>query len=332
MSSSDQTARVYSVHELSEFVYCRRAGTIAVEAKQEDFGEEGRPINLGYLPRYSLLEIEARISQGMIALLVLLGIALVAFIGLGISLLNGYTQSFRIFQATLGLSLLASFLDVIFLVRLLWRRRDALKMPAREPQFLSDDGAVPIHWWELRAAGFEVRRFQDVLFAEEHRIKGRPWAILVRGTDCIPVLRKHGENPGIYPNHLVRIAGYCQLIETVTNYDSPYGIILLPGRLDAMAVPYSPAVQAKLRGALEIADQAMAQFPEPDPPADDRICLTCPHAQLRRYVAGKSDTVYQGQPLPPLTVVRDGVHLHTTCGDRFRTRDLPTLRAIDGSR
>ena len=215
------------------------------------------------------------------------------------------------------------------MVRLLLRRREALGKREREPEF-NGDGAVPIHWWELRAAGFATRRFEEPLSDEELGIKGRPWAILVRGTDCVPVLRMHGENEGLYANHYVRMAAYCHLIESSTNYHSPYGVILLPRRLDAMAVPNTDQVQAKLRGAVEIAEHGMAQFPGPDEPANDKICLRCPFAQPRKYVAGKSDTIYQGKELPPNSVRHNGVFVHTTCGDRFRW-DPPTLKAIKQS-
>ena len=108
MGPETSTRRMFSVHELSQFVYCPRAGVIAVEAEKEDDGEEGRPINLGYLPKYILMNLETAIARYAIALFALLGIAVLAFIGAGVAALGNNVTLFRFSQWTMGLSLLAS--------------------------------------------------------------------------------------------------------------------------------------------------------------------------------------------------------------------------------
>lgn len=315
--------RLISVHELSQFVYCPRAGVIAYESETEDQGVEGRPLNLGYLPQYSLISMERYISRAAVVLCVLVSLGMIALVVACVAPLAGDLRMFRVAQVSLGVLLVASFVDIAVLIILLRRRRQALRTPPREPVFLGD-GAYPIHWWELRAAGFSPRCFKEVLRDGELGIKGRPWAILVRGTQCIPVLRMNGNNDGVYPNHMVRIAGYCHLIEATTNYESPYGIALLPRRLDAMAIPYTSGLKSRLHGAMKTARGAVAQLPGPDEPTDTGICLNCPQARLRRYVFGKSNTLYLGQKLPPVSVRANGNSWHTTCGDRFQWKP-PTL-------
>ena len=327
-TKSDSTkVRAISVHELSQFVYCPRAGVITYESETEDEGVEGRPTNLGYLPKYWLIDIEAYISRAAVVLCVLVSLGVIALVVAGVAALAGDLRMFRFAQVSLGVSLVASLVDIAVLIVLLRRRRQALGTPPREPQFLGD-GASPIHWWELRAAGFSPRRFEGVLLDEELGIKGRPWAILVRGTQCVPVLRMNGDNDGVYPNHMVRVAGYCHLIEAVTNYESSYGIVLLPRRLDAMAIPHTSQLKSRLHAAIETARRAIPQFPGPDEPANMDICLNCPLARLRRYVFGKSNTSYQGKMLPPVSVKTNGGFLHTTCGDRFQWQP-PTLVALE---
>ena len=76
------------MHELSQFVYCPRAGLIAYEAEKEDEGVEGRPTDVSYLPEYSLINIEAAISRAVVILLVLVTLGVVAAIAAGIAALN----------------------------------------------------------------------------------------------------------------------------------------------------------------------------------------------------------------------------------------------------
>jgi hypothetical protein len=322
--SHSKHVRLISVHELSQFVFCLRSGALAYESETEDEGFEGRPINLGYLPQYSLISIEAYISRAVVVLCVLVVLGVISLVVAGVAALAGDLRVLCIAQMFLGAILVVSLVDVAVLIVLLRRRRRALRTPGREPLFLGD-GAYPVHWWELRAAGFSPRRFKDVLQDEELGIKGRPWAILLRGTRCIPVLRMNGDNDGVYPNHMVRIAGYCHLIEAVTNYESPYGIALLPRRLDAMAVPNTSSLKSTLRAKVKTARSVIDLLPDsPDEPEKKTICLNCPLARPRRFIFGKSDTVYFGQKLRPCGVEANGSTWHTTCGDRFGWRP-PTL-------
>jgi hypothetical protein len=301
---------------------------IAYESETEDTGVEGRPLNLGYLSQYSVINMERDISRGAVVLLVLVSLGVIALIAAGVAALVGNVVMLRVAQVSLGVLLLGSLIDIALLIILLRRRRQALRTPAREPSF-HGEGAYPIHWWELRAAGFSPRRYEDVLYDEELGIDGRPWVVLVRGLQRIPVLRMNGDNDGVYENHTVRVAGYCQLIEAATNCESPYGIVLLPRRLDAMAIPFTPTLKAELRDTIDMTRDAVAKLPAPpEEPADTHICRNCPLAHPRRYVFGKSNTVYRGDKLPPVSVKAKGAYWHTTCGDRFQWKP-PTLVALE---
>jgi hypothetical protein len=317
------------VHELSQFVYCPRAGLIAYEAETQDEGVEGRPTDLSHLPEYSLINIEAAISRAVVILFILVSLGVVAVIAAGIAALAKNLWIYRVSQwALLGI-LIGCFYRIRILFVLLRRRRLALRTQAREPIFLGD-GAYPIHWWELRAAGFSIRRLERILHDEELGINGRPWAILVRGTECIPVFRMCGENERVYPNHMVRVAGYCRLVEAAMNYDSPYGIVLLPRRLDAMAIPHTPQLKAKLQGAIEIAMHTVTLGRDPDEPTNKKVCINCPLGKPRKYVAGKSTNYFKTQPLDPYCVSAQGFNWHTPCGDRFKWIP-PTLVALVSS-
>jgi hypothetical protein len=117
---------------------------------------------------------------------------------------------------------------------------------------------------------------------------------------------------------MVRVAGYCHLVEATTNYECPYGIVLLPRRLDAMAIPHTPQLKSKLQGAMEIGRHTLAMESDPDEPANQKVCINCPFARPRKYVAVKSTHYYKTQPLVPYTVEADGRSWHTHCGDRFK--------------
>ena len=134
--SAPRKLRPISVHELSQFVYCPRAGVLAYESETEDKGVEGRPINLGYLPQYGLMNIEAYISRGAVILCILVSLGVIALIVASVAALVGDLRMFRFAQVFLGVLLAGCLVDIAVLIVLLRRRRKALRTPPREPVFL----------------------------------------------------------------------------------------------------------------------------------------------------------------------------------------------------
>ena len=312
----DDQRPTFGVYELSQFAFCRRAGILARESPKDDEQDEGRRLRLDFLPRYDLANINALLRKLAYIFLGLLGVGGFAFVGVTLSLLVGYPRLSACLWIVLNLAILACMIDLYFIAKLALRRRKALGTPAREPLF-DGNGAVPIDWWELRAAGFSPRTFQSVQKDESLGIHGRPFAVLIRKAQCIPVAKMHGKDRAPLTSHFVRIAGYCQLMDAATNFNTPFGILLRPKSLEAWAIPNTASLKEKLHATLKDATEVLAEPLPPKPPDNKNVCLNCPLGTPRRYVSGKTDTLVHGKAIPPVTVKVRGKHWHCPCGDRF---------------
>ncbi len=317
-----------SVHELSQYQYCPRAGLLAHEAPFDEAGEDWPTIRLSYLPKYNLAEIERWIS---VVTIVLVGVIVAAGVALGwvvLATLLGKSGAVGFGWWAFGSAFLASLGVLYLIVMLVRRRREALGTKPREPEFTSEE-PVSIHWWELRAAGYQPRsppKFDDEELLNLH---GKPWVVLVRGDHWIPVLRMRGESETIHANHMLRLAGYRYLIEVNTHYETPYGLVLLPNSLKAKAVPASALGQAELKTVIADFRQLIDSRRAPEPPTRQSLCDKCFFGLPHRYVMNRSETYSEGQPLPPLTVKVAGKYWHSKCGDRFRWHTPPTRKFAD---
>lgn len=326
--SESSSKRLFSINQLSQHTYCPRAGILACESPFEDIGDDSRPIRLGYLPQYSLVEIEKWIARSVGILCVVFGIAALALLVILISYLANSRTYAGYAWAAFAFSFPVGVADLVVLSVLTSRRRSALGTPAREPQFGTEEPA-PIHWWELRSAGLVPREPERLVDDELWGIKGRPWAVLVRGSVWIPVLRMMGKSSQLHPNHFVRIAAYCTLIETTTNYESPYGIVLLPNSLEAKAIPNAGQQKRRLEIAVTGIRDLMASRQVPAPPEDEKVCDECFFGKPHRFIENQSETTCDGEMLPPLTVKAYGKYWHSKCGDRFRWHTPPTRKFAD---
>jgi len=186
-----------------------------------------------------------------------------------------------------------------------------------------------LNWWSLRKAGFDCIKLLDALSAPDGDLNGKPWRILTKGnTIGVPVIRRHQGNSDWGPQHEVRIAAYCDLIEKCQNQSAPFGVILFAGSTECVIIPNTPALQTRCRLALE----SVQEFLEiqargtriPAAPTDKR-CTGCPYGKPREFQRGKSESVFNEKPVTPYTTnsyrPSDGKlrgTFHCDCGDRFQ--------------
>ncbi|MBX3414034.1 MAG: hypothetical protein KF708_15195 [Pirellulales bacterium] len=219
-----------TVHTLSEFVFCPRAGAIAYANQQMDEVDLPPPrFNLDYLPDYSLALIEEALDHQLRSFRRLGLQVLAAIIGGGLLWWGGY----RLILLPIALLLLRQ--AVLFSQRLsnvlllAARRRAALAAQAREPVRDSDQ-MQKVNWWELLRAGYESEAHELVLEDESLQLAGRPWRVLSRGSLRIPVVKAltpaGDRSPLPKPQHAARVAAYCRLLSQSVGGESPFGIVI----------------------------------------------------------------------------------------------------------
>lgn len=320
------------VHVLSEFVFCARAGTLALESEGKDQGEEGTHIGprldgfcydydearfyealqndwgelrrwLTWLAPAVLLPFAAwRMYSGMAALLVSLPMLWVA------------TQMLEAVKT----------LVIHIRTQNIYRAASAVTID------MAPTNLIQVDWWSLRKAGFDCHKPADAYSNDQ--LVGKPWRVLVKDTMWrIPVIRKHRGDAVCHTQHVVRAAAYCQLVESCEGGRAPFAVLLFAGSFDCVIIPNSATSQREL-------DRALDDFAEflrvsdggrfiPAVPADNR-CRGCPWG---RPIPMSEPTILKGQTLWPLRIegIRKG-EFHCPCGDRFnfvpRHADILRLR------
>lgn len=311
------------VHVLTEFLYCPRAGVIAWETAAHDIGDEEPPPRLDYLPRFDVRlmheELERRLNRFWVySALCLFGVAtfaLAAYFRSSWGLLSG------IF-GTLAAGYFAGkeFYSAVLLILLIRRVENTLPLEPSSP--LTE--VEPIDWWELLAAGFVSKRYDEdeVLNDPELRLAGRPWRILARGDLRIPVFLQRRPTDRLYPQHFARISAYCHLVELATGFDAPYGIVLHAGRYSGWAVPNSLHAMSELQRGLELARttiSALRRQHRIPPNPSTTLCWNCPFARPRRFRQSFMERIFGKRPamVPYVFQLRER-NYHSVCGDRFR--------------
>ena len=329
-TSRNQAHRPIGVHVLSEHVFCPRAALIASELGQDTGDEEP---NLG--PRLDLFvhynehKFAEALQQawGEMRLWVALmapSLFVVFLASYFHSLLAGFVVSLPL------LILLAKCWDTLNHVIALVRERARFEAAAHVEIDMWPTEERSLDWWSLRKAGFDCTNLFDKLEAPEGDTIGRPWRILMKGnTTGIPVIRRRSGSSGKGPQHDIRVAAYCNLIEKCQNQSAPFGVILFSGTTDCLIIPNTPALQQKYRVALQKAQEfleihAGGKHSPPPAPTDNR-CTGCPYGKPREFQRGKSESVFNGTPATPFTTnsvrASDGTirgAFHCTCGDRFQ--------------
>jgi len=319
--------RPIGVHVLSEHVFCPRAAVIAYESSG-DVGDE-EP-NLG--PRLDLFidynehkfteALQQAWGEMRLWLTLMAPAVLVVMLACYFhSVLAGLVLSLPVFI------LLAKCWDtlthIIALVREQARYRAA-------PEVVIDPEPTEVKrlsWWSLRKAGFDCNKPVDALSDPDGAVNGRPWRMLRKGTIAVPVIRRHHGNADWGPQHEVRIAAYCDLIEKCTGGEAPFGVILFAGTSHCAIIPNTNARQTlydrALKDVTKFLEIQAAGTHIPSTPTDHR-CTGCPHGKPRKLQQGRSETISNGRPLPAYTTnsvrASDGQVrgvFHCNCGDRF---------------
>lgn len=311
------------VHALTEFVFCPRAGIIAWENGASDTGADEMPPRLDYLPRFDVRlmeeELNSRLNRFWLLSAFILGgvatLALGAFHGVLAGIVAGALGT-----TAAGIFAFRELVAAVTLVGLIREAKNTKPLEPSSPLIEVEE----INWWELLAAGFVSKRYDDddVLRDDELKLMGKPWRVLARGNFRIPVFLQRRPTDRLYPQHFARIAAYCHLVEYATGFESPYGIVLHAGKFSGFAVPNSLHATAELqRGLDEMRNAVLALKREhriPAAPAAS-LCKNCPLARPQVYRRGLRQLLFGvGLRRNPFPVTGGKQKFCSDCGDRFR--------------
>lgn len=319
-------SREVRVHVLSENVYCQRAAILALESGDDDGEEESR---LGprldgfadYDERRFIEEMHAAWGQFRLWLtLAAPAVLLVIVVWRLASPIWGIAVSLPLFYL-LGL-MWDSGMRIVDLVR--ERAKFDAAVPAKidlAPQQIRE-----VNWWSLRKAGFDCRKPADPHRDDTKRLVGKPWRVLMKGTTLrIPVIRKHRGERVWRPQHIVRVAAYCRLIETYEGGESPFGVLMFADSYECIVIPNDAKAKFQFEKALEDVREFLGVYETasergeymPHEPTDNR-CSGCHWGKPCRHVEGVTDTILNGELIPALRTKAKNIHFHSSCGDRFR--------------
>jgi len=308
------------VHVLTEFVFCPRAGLCMYETPEEDSGEEILPPSLDYMPRYDLRQIEDALEDVKRRLRERLLVAM--GIGAATAVLAWIVDPEVVWLGMVGLVVVGWRLPALLkrAVILAWRQRRCLLAQPREPDPDSQE-IQPVDWWELLHADFRSVPYKDSLVDENWRLAGRPWRVLRRGGQRIPVFRKRRGDARIRQQHLVRMVAYCHLLCVAEAAESPFGVVLFGDSYEGVAIPNSPGLRKVFHDALVEARSVVQRAQEgdkPSPPENQAQCGGCPLGKPFVYRPGITEYKLGHETLAPDTRFgEDGRCYHSHCGDRY---------------
>ena len=324
----DETASVIGVHTLSEFVYCKRAGQISADSRQDDTGSE-MPLApaLGGLPTHDLDMIYAELhslrEQMKYPIAWNLGLWLAATL-LGI-----------LFTPLLLLALLPALYFSAKWLYVMLRKHQSLKARLRIAQRAAEKEpdwnlrqCQPINWWSLIRAGFASVEKQEPLFDPQLRLVGKPWRVLHRGGTEYPVLqirvnqdqhdrRREGR---LSRQQLARIAAYAYLLNRCERAESSWAIVLFGKTYEGIAVPVDDHAWMSFQSGLLMAREELAEHqtdPHSRPDPNLAACVNCPLGKPKLL---RNDPVLKnGVEITPFgTETPQGKVYHSTCGDHYR--------------
>lgn len=318
------------VHELTEFVFCPRAGVLCHRASDGDTGQELDCLpRLDYLPDFDTIEIHgtlAGIGQQMESFLV--GSIIGGFCLLLVGVFVNWVPAAGI--AIAYAIPLRWFIEKYRICCLLEDHlKEARRQTADEPPLPLTE-RVSVNWWSLLKAGMT-----PVAYEEAHRdlrlcLAGSPWRVLQRGSLRIPVFRKRSGPPELRLQHFIRMEAYCHLVEECEMAEVPYAIVLFGDGYDGIAIPNRPNGERPFLDALVQARQALTdfetQFRPPSRPDSISACRNCHWGFPRRCRADDESAEVGNTDATFPTQGRDGVLYHSPCGDLFRWVP-PTERA-----
>ncbi len=310
------------VHELTEFVFCPRAGLLFHRESTNDTGQELDHFpRLDFLPDFDTAEIQEQLKAiGQQSEKFLVG----SFVGGFCLLLFAAFVDWRPVSAiALGYMFpLRWYFQQIRICELLDDRlKQSQQSPASEPS-IPLKRRCPINWWSLLNAGLTPVRYE-----EPHRdlnacLSGRPWRILQRGSYRIPVFRKRSGPPELFEQHFVRMTAYCHVVEECELAEVPYAVVLFGDGYEGVAIPNQPEDLSQFLEAVEYARRVLTEFEKlaytPQPPVQESICRNCHWGLPTRIASRRMSAVRRGTVTEFLTEGVDGKLYHSPCGDLFR--------------
>jgi hypothetical protein len=318
--TADEDDPEVSVATVAEHAFCARAGLLSQERTEEDWGEE--ELTFDPLLRYEIDAIRELLCQKF----VYWAIYIFALIGTSVVAVRVIPDDGR--WRHVGWSLVAMLFLVLAyrivaltrdLLALLQQRHKALCGVEREFDF-SDGSIQTFNWWDVYESGFaseKTRRLWDT----ECKLKGRPWRILVRGSDYVPVFRTHKTTERLKPQHIVRVMAYCHLVLANLGRASPFGVVLYGDTFVGVAVPNDPQYRSQFHAALVGTRETIRNWEMegefPPLPTPRSKCSKCRLAEPRR-VEVQRVTRMGDHELDPFILWRSKQRFHCDCGDRFR--------------
>jgi hypothetical protein len=309
-----------TVHGLSEFAFCLRAGLCLYEQDFED--DESEPEADVYFlpihePRELELVLETLIRQflwvaggglGAFALLALAawftgsgGVWLAAGVTFPVTAWGLYDRGYWVYAAQRQLAL--------------WQEATP-RMPDAETPRIQE-----IDWRDLLASEATALQPPAAYQDADLRLGGKPWRVLEYGDLRIPVFKPRRPWKDLFPQHFVRMTAYCHLLEINEGARSPYGVIVKGETFAAVTVPNTPRTQAMFHEALRAARRTVREAEEingrPHGPKDRGFCRECPFGWPVRLRPGEP-YLRHGAPIA-LNVAKDRreTEYHSHCGDRF---------------
>lgn len=311
------------VHALTEFIFCPRAGIIAWETGARDTGADETPPRLDYLPRFDIRLMEEELNSRLNRFWLLSAFFLAGVATLALGVFHGVVAGILAGAVGIIAAGVFAFRELAAVITLIGLVREAKNSKPLEPSSPLIE-VEEVNWWELLAAGFISKRYDDddLLRDDELKLLGKPWRVLARGNLRIPVFLQRRPTDRLYPQHFARIAAYCHLVEYATDFESPYGIVLHAGKYSGFAVPNSMHATAQLQRGLDEARTAILALKRehriPSAPAAS-LCKNCPLARPQIYRRGLRQLLF-GNALRrnPFPASGGKKKFCSDCGDRFR--------------
>jgi len=283
--------------------------------------DEDHVAPLDFQPEYNIQAIDKKISMysfrvltwsvGVLGL-VMLTVKWSAAQGTVIWLLN-------LILAFVGLMFVVS--DALHLV-FWWRQRwQSLRGGDQLPDG-NDPNVESLNWWQLYRAGFHPAAIVGGIRDDDLQLAGQPFKLLQKGEHCIPVFLRRGESRRLFPQHYVRIAAYCLLLQRQTGMRAPYGIILYAGTFECVAIKFNresfDLLSQRFLDARRILREHTQLEQSPRKP-QSALCRQCPFGKPLLVESSKSLLLREQSGLTPRAhIAKDGRRYHCHCGDRFK--------------
>lgn len=271
-----------SVHELTEFVFCRRAGLVTRDKPIESQERDLLP-GLGYLDNYEPQQIRQLFAAEYETLTKYAAFSLIpAATGVIFLLLDSLPTGLVLLAVAVVIwSRAFPHVKVAFdcqrQLRLIERAKQLrIDLFAQRPQSAG--------WWELLTE-FQLRRGTGVYHDDQCQLCGSMQAVLVKGSLRIPVFWLRSLADGtLKEQHFVRMAAYCHLLEACEGAESPCGVVVMPDSFLCATVPNTAAARQKLFARLRTARRTiLAADGGDDPPAPSpALCSNCHHGKPAR--------------------------------------------------